>query len=25
MVQIALLKYKKEAPSFVDGASFFVG
>jgi hypothetical protein len=25
MVQIALLKYKKDAPSFVDGASFFVG
>jgi hypothetical protein len=24
-VQIALLKYKKDAPSFVDGASFFVG
>jgi len=24
MVQIALLKYKKDAPSFVDGASFFV-
>jgi len=25
MVQTALLKYKKDAPSFVDGASFFVG
>jgi len=25
MVQIALLKYKKDAPSFVDGTSFFVG
>jgi hypothetical protein len=24
-VQIALLKYKKDAPSFVDSASFFVG